>query len=192
MKKTLFVISLFVAVVLLGCDGPNNTTSAKEEPPTLDQRLIGGRWYYPQNYGSPNSVSPRTSSGYYKFVDGNLIYSNETDYYKIMNPYELDLSNSPAYSKDGVVQWKDPPYKAMQFSFHSMFPFKDGDIGDDTTFPTVSGQRFTLNKLASKGDLITYRLYNKDGSIFNDGRIGSLWFLVRFKDDGSPYRDYDD
>lgn len=196
MQKTLFVISLFVAVALLGCDGPTNNPPAKEGPPTLDQRLIGGRWYIPQDFSNttPGSLTPKTDKGYYKFNDDStFIYSDETAYFQNVeasNPFvENPLDDRSVYSKDGAVYLKKTFYKVMQYSFHDSFPYSNS-----SGFYLTGDMRSTLNVLASKGDLITYRIFYLDGSMYEDSGYASSswWFLVRFNDDGTAYRDYDD
>ena len=152
----------------------------------LTRGLWGGRWYFPATYNNLTTVSPKTSEGYYKFTeDGKLIYSSETTYYKNIAD---NLSGSTVFSKDGIVYIGTPNRNIMKYDFNNYtFPFKDGDIPNDTTYPTTGDQLYSLNKLAKKGDLITYRIYN-GGSLYSDSRYGSYWFLVRFKDDGTPYR----
>jgi len=186
MRKTLyFILPLILAFTFLTCDDDDGGGGGGGGKKELDQRLVGGRWYFPKNFSSPysGSLTPKTSDGYYKFTeDSELIYSEETTFFKNIAD---DLLGKQVYSKDGIVYLKENNKKVMQFAFHSTFPYPN----NNTDFYLTGDQRYSLNALASKGDLITYRIFD-NGSIYSDSRYGSEWFLVRFKDDGTPYRDY--
>jgi len=93
------------------------------------------------------------------------------------------LSGKSVYSKDGIVYLKETNQKIMQYTFHNQFPYPNSEIY------LTSSERAVLNAIAAKGDLITYRIFKND-SLYNDSRNEPYWFLVRFKDDDTPYRNY--
>jgi hypothetical protein len=181
MKKLYLLFLLIFSFVILSCP----KEPEPEPPPTLDQRLVGGKWYFPATYTNTTAASlkPKTEDGYYKFTDdGKLIYSYETTYYKnIANT----LSGSKVFSKNGIVYISDPYCNVIKYDFPSTFPHSN-----TSDFFITTDQHSTLDDLASKGDLIIYRIY-KGNSFYEDSRKSQYWFLVRFTDDGKPYRNYD-
>jgi hypothetical protein len=184
-KPIRLMLAVLLAFAVFGCKTPENEPEKKEDPKTLDQRLVGGRWYFPQDFSSTygDSLTPKLSEGYYQFTsDSTLIYSEETIYYQQVAP---GLPGAPVYSKNGIVYLKESNYKIMQYEFHDSFPYPNS-----SDFYLLVNERFTLNKLAAHGDLITYRLF-KSGTIYEDGYNNSWWFLVRFNEDGTKYQDYD-
>jgi len=94
------------------------------------------------------------------------------------------LSGKIAYSSNGNVYIKESNKIVIKYNFPSTFPYSN-----DQNFQLADYTRLILNKLASKGDLITYGLYNGN-TIYSDSRLAKFWFLVRFNDDGTPYRNY--
>jgi len=180
MRKLYLLLPLIFSFAISSCPKEPDPPPPPP-PPTLDQRLVGGRWYFPKDYSSPysDSLTSNSNKGYYQFTsDGKLIYSPDTTYYNIENT----LSGKSVYSKDGVVYWKDTNQKAIQYSFHSTFPYRSGSI----VYPAIGDEYYTLDFLASKGDLITYRIYYSNGSIYNNP-YPSVEFLVRFQEDGTQY-----
>jgi len=104
MKKPIYLtLAVLFALAVFGCKTPDNKPEKKEDPKTLDPRLMGGRWYFPAKYSNTTaySLTPKLSEGYYQFTnDSKLIYSEETAYYQRMAP---GLSGGSVYSKDGIV-----------------------------------------------------------------------------------------
>jgi len=184
MRKIYLLLPFLLSFALLTCEKEPDPP-LPEPPPTLDQRFVGGRWYFPAKYDNSVTLSPKTSDGYYKFTeDGKLEYSSETTYNKIVGN---TLSGKSVYSSNGIIYWKDTNQKAIQFSFHSTFPYKSGSI----IYPAIGVEYLVLDKLASKGDLITYSLFDTSGNL-SDTPTQAARFLVRFKDDGTPYRNYNE
>jgi len=196
MKKPVFLL-LLLALALLTC---------KEEPPpqeqetfTLDERLIGGKWYeikiyYESHYYSYN-LEPKTDNSYYKFnADGTFVYGTETEYGKMLNKYKITFAENDVYSKNGVIYYyKDTSgkelisLKIMSYSFHNNYPYPDTD-----DYYIQGSLRLALNKIASYGDFITYTIYDVNGIAQGTDEANSIkWrFLVRLKDDGTPYQNY--
>jgi len=186
MKNYFILLTLLFAFALITCEeGMKPTPTPEPTPPQLDQRLIGGRWYFPKNYSNTTSLTPDTSNGYYKFTDDNkLIFSDETVYKIIIDENYFTITNNEVYSNNGFVYFKNNNMKIMSYEFHSSYPFQSGFTSDE---------RGTLSEIAAHGDYITYRLYDTDGNKY--GEEGTMYdivrrFLVRFNDDGSIYQDY--
>jgi len=164
------MLAVLFALAVFGCKTPEKEPEKKEDPPkTLDQRLVGGRWYYSGNFDNPYS------NGYYEFKDDliSILTDSVTTCYRI-----------PVYSKNGIVYDKETDIILLHYEFHDDFPYANTD-----THGLTSGLREFANHIAAKGDLITctasYTYYN----IYPD--INYKWkFLVRFNEDGTPYQDY--
>jgi hypothetical protein len=189
MKKLYLLLSFLLAFTFLTCEKEPEPEPEPEQP-TLDERLIGGRWYYPATYNNTTGLTPKTSDGYYKFTeDSKFVYSIETTYYQKAAFKERDnLSGTIVYSKDGVVYFNEPRINLMTYAFHDKFPYPNSTVTD---FYLTTDQRSVLSKIAFKGDLITYRIYKYDEQkLYSDSRLEERWFLVRFTDDGKPYSDY--
>jgi len=187
MKKPIYLtLAVLFALAVFGCKMPDNKPEKKEDPKTLDPRLVGGRWYFPLNFSNttPGSLTPKISEGYYKFTnDSKLIYSEETAYYQRI---AMGLSGAPVYSKNGIVYLKETDDKIMQYEFHDSFPYPNS-----SGFYLTGAQRGTLRDVAARGDLITYRIFIGD-YFLEDNSYSSLswWFLLRFNEDGTAYQDY--
>jgi hypothetical protein len=189
MKKPIYLtLAVLLALAVFGCKTPEKEPEKKDPPKTLDPRLVGGRWYFPKNFSSPynDSLTPRTSSGYYQFTsDSKLIYSKETAYYQRV---AMGLSGGSVYSKNGIVYWKETDDKILQYEFHNTFPYTNSP-----GFYLLGIERFTLNVLATYGDFITYRIFIGDNLFEDDSYASPLWwFLVRFSEGGTAYQDYDE
>jgi len=182
-KKPIYLtLAVLFALAVFGCKTPDKEPEKKEDPKTLDQRLVGGRWYFPEHYSSTygDSLTPNLSEGYYKFTsDSKIIYSEETAYYY---NYSGGLSGAPVYSKNGIVYWKETDDKIIQYGFHDSFPYPN------TVCYLTGNQRLTLNDLAAHGDLITWRIFHGDGYL---DATPQCYFLIRFSEDGTKYQDYD-
>jgi hypothetical protein len=182
MKRPIYLtLAVVLALAVFGCKKePDEDSHHEELPKTLDPRLIGGSWYFPDNI----SLTQKQLTGCYEFTeDSRLICSDDSFYVSyIIENWPIDnMSGTSVYSKDGIVYWKETNEKVMSYSFHSEFPYKDGPA-TDTTLPLMHHQRSFLDLLASENNLITYRIYLYDNPETNY-RVGSLWFLVRFNDD---------
>jgi len=182
MKKPIYLtLAVLFALAVFGCKMPDNKPEKKEDPKTLDPRLIGGRWYFPKNYSNttPGSLTPKLSEGYYQFTsDSEFIYSEETAYYYNCGG---DLSGAPVYSKNGIVYLKETDDKFIQYEFQNKFPFPN------TIYYLTGDQRGTLNDVAAHGDLITFRFFCYDDYL---NATPQWYFLVRFNEDGTAYQDY--
>jgi hypothetical protein len=194
MKKRLYFILALLLFTLFTCkDDTNNPNNGKpgdnpsDTVKTLDQRLVGGRWYFPKLHdiiGLYTKLEPDYSLGYYEFINSKLIYSDRTKYFE----YILGgRSNKPVYSDNGIIYgafkdaYEDAYIKVMQYEFHTKFPYSDND-----DFYIMGDDRFILNRLALEGNLISYQLFNYiDGTKYDNGTNISWWFLVR-------YTEYDD
>lgn len=197
MRKLLLILPLFIFLTCRPESEPEPPPPPPPPPPpTIDQRLIGGRWYFPNDYSDTRYITPKTEDGYYKFTaDSKFVFSNDSGYRTMLKGFELTEADrefysneNEVYSKDGIVYWKENNRKVMSYEFHSSFPYQNG-----TTGFAYNVQRLVMNKVSSKGDLITYRLYNINGNPHGSDDFNYyFWrFLVRFNDNGTKYQDYD-
>ncbi|MDR0315986.1 MAG: hypothetical protein LBH97_03700 [Treponema sp.] len=122
--------------------------------PDIDHGKPDDRHYYRFSYRTEDSVG---------LIDTNFA------------PYSY-LSTGGVRSENGIVYIGQN--KWMEYEFHDQFPFPDS-IPDLNKFSDL----ISLNKKAAAGDLITYRLYNReDGTLYDDGRPFYKWLLIRFKE----------
>jgi hypothetical protein len=172
MKKLLCVLIPLFALAVFGCDDKKGGNTGGDDIPTLDQRLVGGRWYTVSNV-STNIVY---SQGYYEFFDDpDLKMISTVCWNGSKTPMNGDFE-APVFSKDGVIWYYNRYYyKLMEYEFHDKFPNSNG-------FPIMTSGRELLNLKAQEGDLIFYRIYKTDGTLYDDGRSYEYWFLIRFWD----------
>jgi hypothetical protein len=176
MKKQLFIIlPLILALAFITCQ------KEPESPPeelTLDQRLVGGRWYF-----SWLSSHPVYSMGYYEFTSDSILsvwgdkaIINGTPYFE-----------GQVYSKNGIVYSKEHDNELLRYEFHTTYPYDADDYTDPDNYLT-SSQRSYANHIAKKGNLIscTPRVH----SLYPDNVVYSRKFLVRFNE--GEYKDYED
>jgi len=180
MKKLIrLTLAVLFALAFCGCKTESDNPPVIIPPPlTLDQRLVGGRWYF-----SDSLDVPQYSNGYYEFTnDSKFIYSR-------INFYMFEI---PVYSNNGIVYERETNKILLQYEFHNSFPYAD-------TF--LSQMRPYADFLAAKGNLITCTVSetytinpsNPHTISLYPGHITNEWkFLVRFKEDGTPYRYYDE
>jgi hypothetical protein len=168
MKKPLyFIFALLFALALVSCqkEPSNDDDEEIEEPLTLDQRLVGGRWfriawdekdrvyYFSHRYPDGNSHA-FYASYYYEFIDTEF------------------------YSKDGIIYKRDNNQKLMSYTFLDAFN-GDSIVENYVMHTLMSSTRRILDCAAVHGDLITYEQYSVIGG-YNFG------YLIR----GTKYEDY--
>lgn len=181
MKKLLFI--LLPLLLFLTCkEEPENPP----EPLTLDQRLVGGRWYFVRWdgliwHGTENpyiEIIPYYSEGYYEFTsDSRFICSKNT----LFNRYYHVFSGKQVYSKDGRVYLLEDNIPIMQYEF------PDSYTGD--YYPSVGSIKTLASEIAARGDLINYRLISGGGGFLDDGRSASRWVLIRCTEYDDPNDD---
>jgi hypothetical protein len=178
MKKSVYLFfALLFAFSLTGCrDKPDDTPTPPDPTPlTLDQRLVG-KWYQ----WNSDTWSLDYSLGYYEFFTSpnRSLVSEGTELCDIYN------SGSPfqntVYSENGII-YSDTKKKLLQYGFHNSFPYPDS-----YDYNLTDVMRITLNKRAADGGLITYKIYNSDGYLYDDGRRYQKWFLVKQLDYDLP------
>jgi len=174
MKKTALFCLILLAFAFFAC---KEESGKAEIPPTLDQRLVGGRWYFP-HFITQQEFIPDYSYGYYEFIgESTFIYSEESS----CGIYYYQFLGKPSYSKDGKIYLQDIdlPKPVMQYEFHDKFPFQNTD-----RWGLLEVKRFTLDRLAAKGDLITYNILSQSGGVLDVDRFPNIQslYLVRFND----------
>jgi len=177
MKKIFLFLPIILALSFLTCDDkPKPSPPKEEEPLTLDQRLVGGRWYFSSKLDEP-SLDGRGFYGYYEFNDtlSQMVF------------FSGFTGAESVYSKDGTVYSKDTNKSLIQYEFHDTFPYHNTA---ETGF--TSNERHYANKLAAKGDLITCTVSFAGFNLYPNNIVPFWKFLVRFKDDGTPYQNYDE
>ncbi|MDR0315667.1 MAG: hypothetical protein LBH97_02055 [Treponema sp.] len=187
----IFVSALLLALALLSC--PSESEKVEEETFTLDERLIGGRWFeyafFPPGYGYLVDYYLH-SPGYYEFRDttpcpsmiaentklvGALMHDYSTIYFYGTIDYIGTGDGDKLYSKDGDIYWycaeRDITRKLMKYEFHDEYPYPGYLLRDEY---------YAVKNRASEGNFITYSLYNQeDGTIYDDGGPYQRRFLIR-------------
>ena len=168
MKKPIcLTLAVLFALAVFGCKTPDKEPEKKEDPKTLDPRLVGGRWYFTYMLEEPSSYS------YYKFTsDSKFICSDEDD----LNPYEVVV-----YSKNGIVYEKETNTDILHYKFNNTFPYP--------RYYLYTGLNQLADLIADYGDLITCTASGIKSLYPNDISFEGK-FLVRFNDDGTSYRNY--
>jgi hypothetical protein len=181
-----------LAMTLATCSADNGGDTPTPPPPgqlTLDQRLVGGKWYYfvyDHGYGDLRITGYSTDfNSYYYFPNNYTLQASRTLLSEIFGGG--NIFNDHAYSKDGIIYQKsDNPAvngrKLMEYQFHTTWPFPNNssipyyyDISND--------MRTELTNLAIENIIITYRLYNMNGTLYDDGRKLFEWVLIRTAED---------
>jgi len=168
-KKILYFIApLLFACVFLSCE----MIDEKDEPPpkTLDQWLVGGRWYLTK---VREFEKPDDNNGYLEFfADNKMSY--------IRKNHTFDKTDIPVYSENGVIYNKENDNYILEYGFYKTFPYRDITV---INF-------YYLDQLAAGNNLIVCpnaEVFVND--IFSGVSSNYKWqFLIRFHDDGTPYR----
>ena len=171
MKKQLFIIlPLILALISITCKDERDPAGGSQEPPlTLDQRLVGGRWYYSPRFEGPDD----NNRDYYEFTaDSKFIQGYDKS--------EVPFEEIPVYSKNGIVYSREYNNEILRYEFNKVFTRDDG---------LTSSQCYYANLIAKAGDLIT--CISKVYSLYPDNTLDTWKFLIRFKEDRTPYQVYD-
>jgi len=170
MKKRLFILSLFLTLVFITCKDEGTPAGGSQEPPlTLDQRLVGGRWYYSPRFEMPQEYN----RGYYEFTADSRFIQGYDD-------SEVPFDKIPVYSKNGIVYSREYNHEILRYEFNKVFTRDDG---------LLSHEQYYVNLISEKGDLI---ICSTGGySLYPDNTPDSRKFLIRFKADKTPYQVYD-
>jgi hypothetical protein len=169
-KPIRLMLAVLLALAVFGCKTPEKEPEKKEDPKTLDQRLIGGRWHFPVLSTISNLSEPNDLYRYYEFTNDSILINGAHN-------------TIPVYSKNGIVYNKETDSKILDYEFHNKFPYSD-----TTTHSLSQSMRKHANKLAAHNDLIT----STDAALYPLNTVDLFKFLVRFKEDGTPYQDYDE
>lgn len=140
---------------------------------------MGGRWYFSFWLDKP---------GGFNYYEGNKGYYEFTSDSKIINGYDDSLvpfDEVPVYSKNGIVYSKEANNELLRYEFHASFPY-----ADTATNGFTGNMRGYANCLARNNDLITCSI-SGIYSIYPDNNVDFYKYLVRFKEDGTPYQEYD-
>jgi len=169
MKKIIFItLTLLFSLSVFTCDDKDKPEDTPPVPLTLDQRLVGGRWYFWSFHGAgiPGIDQPKTANGYYEFKDDmTFMHSDRDD----------NLTEYSVYTKNNTVYRKDTNKALLQYQFYSKFPVRDLITGSNLTY---------LDEVAAINNLMTCTVYNSNLELTDDF---PLKIIRRFKDDGTPY-----
>jgi hypothetical protein len=154
----------------LSCPKEPDPPPPPPEPQTLDQRLVGGRWYF----WDINALSkPKIANGYYEFKNEfTLIHCNKSN----------QITEHSVYTKNNIVYWKNNDQELFKYQFYDKFPYRDSSTTG------ISGSNLTsLDGVAAKNNLITCTIYY-DSFELTDTSLASHWRIIRrFKEDLTPY-----
>jgi hypothetical protein len=198
MKNPLcFIFALLFALAFAGC--PDDGSKGGEEPLVLDERLVGGKWFQlgwnqaERVYRlTENKYNGMFATGYYEFLisgDETLFFSVNTNLNKIYADDNLDSIGTDVYSRDGTIYWKHNNQKLMSYEFPNTFPYPNVNENGQS-YGLSTEDRYTLNRAATAGDLIIYRLYNKDGSLYGNGTDPRYALFYGYLLRATEYRDY--
>jgi hypothetical protein len=161
------MLAVLLAFFIMGCKDSNDEPN--DPPKTLDQRLVGGRWYFCYR----NRFYEPSDNGYLEFKDDKLSYI-----YPLNS--EISKTNIPVYSQDGVVYNKDTGFFVIEYKFHDKFPYRE--------LSALVSDFSHLDDLAADNNLITCpRAESLVNSVFPSLEDIRWQFLIRFHDDGTPY-----
>jgi len=170
MRKIYLLLPLIFSFAILSCPKEPDPPPPPE-PQTLDQRLVGGRWYFWNVSNKSQNISqPKTANGYYEFKDEfTFIYSNRYD----------NLTEYSVYTKDNIIYNKENNQALLKYKFYSQFPYQDISITDDN--------KAILNSIAANNHIITCTVYLTHLELTDD--IDYRWKIIRrFKEDNTPYQ----
>jgi asparagine N-glycosylation enzyme membrane subunit Stt3 len=172
MKKIICIFILALFFFSCNNDGNNKDDDDKTNNNTkkeLDQRLVGGLWYNVYNYMPLNKDEEH---GFYEFSTKQLY----TYLSSLCEIHESSNFQRDVYSKDGII-YDIYDNKLLKYEFTEIWPFPDTKTYE--LQPELRGQ---LDQIAAAGNIIKYSLYNKDGTLFDDGRYAQDWVLMRFSE----------
>jgi hypothetical protein len=193
MKKLYFVYTLLSVLILLSCPSDNNKNNDDDDddgPLTLDQRLIGGKWYYV----SPWTIKkPYDSNRYIEFTTDKSGSSE----LRLEGMFFADGSTGSnctidsVYSIDGVIYGTNAEYpdldgKCMQYEFIDNISVLSR-IG--ASFDYI--ETIWLQYLIDNNRAISYRLLLPSGTVY-DIKKEWLYTGVDFEEMGeTPIKRYD-
>jgi hypothetical protein len=175
MKKPLyFIFALLFAFALVSCpsepdkdDGDDD--KIVDEPLTLDQRLVNGRWFrIAWSYNQAERIYQFSNS--YPDTDGYAFYASL--YY--------DFNDSEFYSKNNIIYKRQYNHDQKLMDYRFVSTFTNNYIVENHQKGDLTYDRYSaLHQAATHGDLITYNLF--------DGGTVSVYegYLIR----GTKYKD---
>jgi hypothetical protein len=181
-KKLIYLtLAVLLALAVFGCKTPENEPEKKEDPKTLDPRLVGWWWYTPTffynndifdyDYGKNNSY------GFFQFSmlskDNSYIYTHGTP---ISTLYGGENYQCRIYSKGGIIYRSSDDKKLLKYEFHDKWPF-------DNFYYISTDLAQQIDEIAAEGNIMTFSIFNEDSTIYNDtSRPKTSWALMRFTD----------
>jgi hypothetical protein len=170
MKKLYLILTLLLAFSFLTCDDDTTKDNpVPQEPPTLDQRLVGGRWYF---WNIP-SFMPKAENGYYEFKeDMKFIHSDSDDI----------LTEISVYSKNNIVYRKDSNQELLRYGFVTSYPYQNSK-----DFYIPGDWQIYINIIIGNNNLITCTVSDQNLNLIDDTTAIQYKFLRRFKPDGTAY-----
>lgn len=181
MKKSIYIFILALALFFFSCnnaggnneedDGQTDNNTKKE----LDQRLVGGLWYSIKFFykgALTTHFDKDEDRGFYEFSEKQLY----TYLSSLCEIYESSNFQHDVYSKDGIIIVVEHEIKLLKYEFTDIWPFPETK-NYGLRPPEIREQ---LDQIASEGNIIKYSLYNKDGTLYDDGSYSDNWVLMRF------------
>jgi hypothetical protein len=166
MRKIYLLLPLIFSFAILSCP----KEPEPEPPPTLDQRLVGGRWYF---WKIPNTSQPKTENGYYEFKNEfTLIHCDKSN----------KKTEHSVYTKNNIVYWKDNDQELFKYQFYDKFPYQD--------IPLSPASIRALDRAAANNHIITCDvIFNIFELTDNDTNTDYRWKIIcRFHEDLTVYQ----
>jgi len=171
-KKLYFIAPLLLIFAFSSCQAPDEKKDDPPPPKTLDQRLVGDRWYYSDDFRKPGN------NGYLEFFADNKMS------YIYPKNHLMDKTDIPVYSKDGVVYKKENDNWILEYGFYNKFPYTD----INGVFLITSNDRYLLNQYAEGNNIIVCpSAESLVNAIFSGVPNYKYQFLIRFHEDGTPF-----
>jgi hypothetical protein len=158
--KKIILISI-VALLVLGCgnpadDGSKGQEQIQEPPKTIDERLIGGRWYF--SYGG--ELPDNLTLNYFEF---------RTDIFeaRVPNGGALPIGIYSAYTENNTVYDADTGKPLLWFEFYD---------SPDRRFYTDE-QWAIVEPKAQNGDMIKWKFIGANGvPLQSSTEKTAIWF----------------
>jgi hypothetical protein len=170
MRKLYLLLPFLLAFTFLTCEKEPEPEPEPEQP-TLDERLIGGRWYFWNKY----TFMPKTENGYYEF-------KNEFVFIHSSNGSEDNLTEYSVYTKNDTVYKKDNHQVLLQYQFPSSYPYQNSN-----EFYMDKLSRQLIKEIIANNNLLSCTVSNQNMNLIDSTEAIQYQFLRRYKEDGTTY-----
>jgi len=169
MKKIYLFLPMILSFALLTCEKEPEPEPDPPPPKTLDQRLVGGRWYF-WNY---ITYMAKTENGYYEFKNEFVfIHSDKSNF----------ITEYSVYTKNNTVYRKDTNEALLQYQFITTYPYENS-----SEFWMDGDTRNITNGIAANNNLISCTVSDQNMNLIDNSTSYQYKFLRRYREDGTTY-----